>query len=228
MKIIPDFVCIGGQFSGADWVHKHLGVSEGVFVPFLNCKALLSETPAWDYQALYLTAAPEDLLGDVSPAYSAFETVPETLFAINKDARVIFMINEPVNRAFSQYEAGIKNGRIERGTSFFSAFESNLGFMKSRGEYVKILESYVAAGFDKRRILVLDQDLIKSNVDRLLQDLSEFLGIRIKHNNSVSKAWLKAQTKNQPDENDRAKMLHYYKNANQELREYITISPNWL
>ena len=49
--------------------------------------------------------------------------------------------------------------------------------MKSRGEYVKILESYVAAGFDKRRILVLDQDLIKSNVDRLLQDLSEFLGI---------------------------------------------------
>ena len=35
---------------------------EEFFVPFLNCKALLSETPAWDYQALYLTAASEDLL----------------------------------------------------------------------------------------------------------------------------------------------------------------------
>ena len=127
MKIIPDFVCIGGQFSGADWVHKHLGVSEGVFVPFLNCKALLSETPAWDYQALYLTAAPEDLLGDVSPAYSAFETVPETLFAINKDARVIFMINEPVNRAFCQYEAGIKNGRIGRGLLSFQLLSLILG-----------------------------------------------------------------------------------------------------
>ena len=31
------------------------------------------------------------------------------------------------------------------------------------------------------------------------------------------------KTKNQPDENDRAKMLHYYKNANQELK-YLTVS----
>ena len=67
----------------------------------------------------------------------------------------------------------------------FSAFESNFGVYESRGEYVKILGSYVAAGFNKRQILVLDQDLIKSNVDRLLQDLSEFLGVQIKHNNSV-------------------------------------------
>ena len=88
MKIIPDFVCIGGQFSGADWVHKHLGVSEEFLFHF-TIVSPARETPAWDYQALYLTAAPEDLLGDVSPAYSAFETVPETLFAINKDARVI-------------------------------------------------------------------------------------------------------------------------------------------
>ena len=194
MKIIPDFVCIGGQFSGADWLHKHLGVSEGVFVPFLNCKALLSETPAWDYQALYLTAASEDLLGDVSPAYSAFETVPETLFAINKNARVVFMINEPVNRAFSQYEAVIKNGRIGRGTLSFQllsliwVYEKSWGICKNTGELCR-------CWFNKRQILVLDQDLIKSNVDRLLQDLSEFLGVQIKHNNSVSKAWLKAQTK---------------------------------
>ena len=64
-------------------------------------------------------------------------------------------------------------------------------------------------------------------MDRLLQDLSEFLE-PIKHNNSVSKAWLKAQTKNQPDENDRANNAYYYKNANQELREYLTVSPSWL
>ena len=38
MRIIPDFVCIGGQFSGANWLHKQLAVSEEVFVPFLNCK----------------------------------------------------------------------------------------------------------------------------------------------------------------------------------------------
>ena len=114
---------------------------------------MIKEDPVKEYEFYYRDVLTSSLLGDISPFYGTQEHAADALHHLNPDAKVIFLIRDPVDRAFSQYRMATKKLNIDPSTSFLNAFEANLQFIRRRGEYLHIYHEYISAGFASKNLL---------------------------------------------------------------------------
>jgi hypothetical protein len=139
---------------------------------------------AWeDYQRLFGNAITESALGEASVCYLWSRSAPERIAARIPRARILVLLRDPAERAFSQYLHGVGYGAIR--WSFREHIHRNLSDTSQRicihypflefGLYSQQLARYQAR-FGPNVWVGLHEDL-RGRPQEMLQDIYRFLGV---------------------------------------------------
>jgi hypothetical protein len=197
----PDFLVIGGKKCGTTFLYQLLGqhplVQPAAAKELHFFDALFDEGVEW-YRQSFPAPSWEDgrrtITGEASP-YIAHRLAPERMAEVVPDARLIALLRNPVERAYSDYQQVVRKGRETR------TFEEAIGQEKrrrpgkegdaphredhadylrhgyiSRSVYVEQLLRW-AEFFDTEQMLVLKSEEFFENPSETLRSVFGFLGL---------------------------------------------------
>lgn len=131
------------------------------------------------YSNLFSHSVSYSVSGEITPAYSMLE--PDDINhvrKVNPDMKIIFLIRNPIERAWSAIRFDDGKGRL--GINLESSDEIILALKSKsvvlRGDYERTLENYLKY-FDSSQILVCFYDAIKNDPTKLLLDITNFLNV---------------------------------------------------
>jgi hypothetical protein len=117
----PSFVIIGAQKSATRWLRLNLGQHPDIFtapteVGFFNSKERFREGPEW-YAAQFEGWSGEPIVGEATPAYMMYRRREPTRPArriqrFDREMRLIAVLRNPVDRAYSAFVHHMKKERI--------------------------------------------------------------------------------------------------------------------
>ncbi|MCJ7699997.1 MAG: sulfotransferase domain-containing protein, partial [Anaerolineales bacterium] len=128
----------------------------------------------------------EKVAGDVSIGYFQSPEAPKRIreHLDCKHLKLIVLLREPIDRALSFYEMRVLKGNL------LSSFEESLKIPYYRnlyiesGHYYRYYKNYLES-FSKDQILILLQDEMKTNPDKEISKVCEFIGVRSDYNTSI-------------------------------------------
>jgi Sulfotransferase domain len=186
-----DFVVIGAQKSGTTTLHRHLSAHPALHLPaekeadFFNHPERVARGWDWYLEEFFPNAPEGARLGTVTPQYMCDPAVPARLAARCPDARLIAILRDPVERAFSHHRMNVRRGLVA------ADFEAEMGRLLpvpagasprpedgtvERGEYGRILADFLKF-FPRDRLLVLYTDDLERDPAACLTRIYDFLGI---------------------------------------------------
>jgi len=183
--MLPTFVIIGAMKCGTTSLHYYLAQHPEVCMPqkketdFFIAQINYGRGPAW-YESLF--AHPAKACGEASPNYAKtwhFPGVPERMHALLPEARLIYVVRDPVERMVSQYKhfyaSGLEHrplnaalepapGECDQTPYFFdSCYHRNL---------LAFLDRYPL-----ERVLVLSAEDLQTDRETTLRRVFEFVGV---------------------------------------------------
>ena len=193
MEIWPNFFIGGAGKAGTTSLYEYLKQVDKIFLPkvkepnyfskSIDSKILLTN-PIKDkkkYLKLYENVTNEIAIGDASPTYLWDPQAPKLIHEKIPNAKFIFILRNPIERAFSHYLFLISLGsEID---AFEHAIKKSLSFkhdyngrILELGFYGEQLERYFHL-FDKNQIKVLFFEEFFKNIQFYLKETIQFLGI---------------------------------------------------
>jgi hypothetical protein len=199
MRALPDFLILGAQKAGTTalytYLRRHPQISGPVFkeVSFFDRHYVRGER--W-YRA-HLPIRHGGIVGEASPSYLFHPQAPERVARMVPDARLIVLLRNPVDRAFSHYQHEVAFGREELSfeeaiaresermdgelermladPSYFSYAWWNYTYL-ARGRYAEQLERWLAA-FPREQLLVLLTDELAEDTPGTYRSVLRFLEV---------------------------------------------------
>jgi hypothetical protein len=141
-KKFPSFFLAGAQKCATTWLYQCLKEHPQIFVPNQNITNFfnINYYRGFDwYYEWYKDVTDEKAIFDTSMTYMRDSFVPERIYRFNSNAKFIFSLRNPIDRAFSHYWHEKKKGKI----SF--SFEDAL-FYSQVGNY-DLYENWIKGGF---------------------------------------------------------------------------------
>jgi hypothetical protein len=191
---LPNFFCIGAQKAGTTSLFHLLRQHPDVFIPpqkeahFFDHEERFRKGIEWYLDYFYREYENEKICGSITPSYAFHKKCPERMSRmLGKDLKLIFILRDPVNRAWSHYQMqkmkGIESLSFENAIKVekerIGLNESNyLDFSYiSRGYYAKQIERYLKF-FKLQNILFLDfEKQISQDLKQTVREVETFLGI---------------------------------------------------
>ena len=197
---VPDFIIGGAMKSATSTLHYILAQHEEVYIPdgeihFFSVDDLI-EHPAFfhryggqwavqdyrehfdtyraRYTKLFEQAGPNQVIGEDSTVYLASRKAPSRIAEMLPDVKLIFLLRDPVERAYSHYYHALQAGRAIY--SFEEAIQYGRRFYVTRGLYREQMERYLEV-FDQDQITVLLFEDFIQNMQERVDDLCEWLGL---------------------------------------------------
>ncbi len=123
--------------------------------------------------------------GEASVSYLYYKDVAKSIKAYNSSARIIIMLRDPIERAFSHYLMDFRLGLINDTFENIIFQKSNLSNSKTYfqqyvklGEYTNQIKRYFNE-FPSEQILVVDYDDFKNKTSDVVKKVYKFLNIDI-------------------------------------------------
>ena len=111
---LPDFLVIGAQKAGTTALYAYLRWHPGITGPSWKEVSFFDRHwwrgEAW-YRGHFPLRAAQRLVGEASPSYLFHPLAPERARSLVPDARLIALLRNPVDRAYSQYQHEVALGR---------------------------------------------------------------------------------------------------------------------
>jgi hypothetical protein len=106
--MLPNFICPGAARAATTTLYYLLIQHPKIFLPSIKETRFFSQDYekglVWYKQKYYANVKDETAVGDISPVYSIDERCSERIFSkLGKDVKFIFMLRNPVERAYSHY-----------------------------------------------------------------------------------------------------------------------------
>lgn len=196
-----DFIIIGAQKAGTTTLFKLLSEHPQVFVPpgkelpFFNRDSANDETYAAFMEEHFSVQPNETRVGKVTPHYLSDPAVPARLKALTPKTRLVAILRDPVERAYSHYRMSLRRSIESR--SFAEAVVDMLeptdlaearALITGRksenrtyvvwGEYGRLLAPY-ADEISRNDFLVMSTKELEYNPEATMRRLLEFLGVPI-------------------------------------------------
>lgn len=129
------------------------------------------------YQQLFLQARPGQRIGDATPWYMSWPGVPERIADCFPQARIIFLLRDPVARAWSHYWHDYSSMVIELDLSPRRYFQraADTRRVRSCSLYATHLRRWLSF-FPPGQILLASTLCLQRQPQRLLDDIASFLG----------------------------------------------------
>jgi hypothetical protein len=111
---LPDFLVIGAQKAGTTALYAYLRWHPGITGPSWKEVSFFDRHwwrgEKW-YRGQFPRRAGEKLVGEASPSYLFHPLAPERARSLVPDAKLIALLRDPVDRAYSQYQHEVALGR---------------------------------------------------------------------------------------------------------------------
>ncbi len=180
----PNFFIVGAVRAGTTSLYEYLRRTEGVYLSPVKEPRFFSsveEPPAYapprirsrtEYLKLFAKARGEIAVGEASPQYLCDPETPAAIHALTPRARIVMLLRDPVERAFSHYllhrRMGVLDAPPER------ALTRDL-YLRN-GLYSAAIERYRALfGTHGVKILIFD-DFVRDTT-AAVQEVLDFLGV---------------------------------------------------
>lgn len=181
--MLPNLITIGATKSGTTSLHDYLdlhpqiSMSEIKELDFFILEKNWPKGIEW-YESNFAFTGETKIVGESSPNYSAchmFSGVPERMYSVLPDVKLIYILRDPVDRIVSHYAHNYRR-RIEHRAIFevLTGLENNPYVLWSK--YYKQLEQYLVY-FSQSAILILTLDELSQHRHRTLQKVFRFLGV---------------------------------------------------
>jgi Sulfotransferase domain len=200
-RLLPGFLIVGAQKAGTTSLHAYLSEHPSVLSPATKEVHFFDHDfhrgLSWYRAHFERSTRPGRLGGESTPYYLFHPLVPGRVAEALPDCRLIVVLRNPVDRAFSHHnheralgfedldferaiaaEPGRLAGEEERLAadgryrSFAHQHHSYLG----RGRYAEQLERWLER-FDRDRLLVLSAEDLFAEPARIVSEAQEFLGL---------------------------------------------------
>ncbi len=173
-----NFIGVGAQKSGTSWAYTCLYDHPEVCAPVKEIhffsRPRFSEGREW-YEHHFRACGEGKQKGEFSTSYLYSEEAPERIHSFYPNTKLIAILRNPIDRAFSQYRNDIKAGAIKEDTPFDAYVEKEVS-AREQGLYHAQLERYLAL-FPREQILVLIYEDIRKDPVAFMKRIYEFLGI---------------------------------------------------
>lgn len=172
----PNFLLVGATKAATTWLYQCLNEHPEIFVPSLKevnyFSYRYSEGDSW-YLSFFEAAAKQKAIGELSPSYMICPNSPKRIHAFNPDIRLIFMLRNPIERAYSQYCMELRyntiSDNIEQELNLESTIIQESLYYKHISEYTRL--------FPQQNIKFIIYDDIKTNPQEVLHNVYEFLSV---------------------------------------------------
>lgn len=189
----PNFLCVGAQKAGTTTLHDILKQHPDIYLPdtkeahFFDMDEHYDRGFSWWLETYFPRYENEKIMGAITPEYLYFEEVPKRIFKDLKDTKIIIVLRNPIDRAFSHYKMSLKRGyetesfekaiKLEKNRITEDYFQKNHFSYTSRGFYSSQIERYLKY-FPAENILflVFEEDIVK-NIDKTINIILSFLEV---------------------------------------------------
>jgi Sulfotransferase domain len=215
LRGLPDFLIIGGKRAASTSLWNHVVRHPSVLPMFPSRQRIKGTsffTTNWDrgqswYRSHFALAAHRrvrsrrdgtpPITGEATPYYLFHPLAPERAAAVTPDARIVAILRDPVDRAYSHYRERARHGaemlsfeealaaeeerlegeesRIIEERGYVSLAHEHLSYV-AQGRYASMLERWYAA-FPRDQVLVLLNEDFDRDPDEVLARLFAFLGL---------------------------------------------------
>jgi len=205
MKIkLPNFLIVGAAKSGTSSLHNYLNQHPQVFMPSYNKDGMKVKEPrflikdlvehrlhngVWtfdEYQVLFNKVTDEKAIGESTVLYLYYfeEAIKNIKYRLDENTRIIIMLRNPVDRAFSAYTHVARS--VKEQLSFEEALEieherleldptlTPMVMYKDMGLYCNMVKAYLD-NFENVHIIMYED--FKSDTAKVVEKTLEFLGV---------------------------------------------------
>ncbi|MEM0983685.1 MAG: sulfotransferase [Planctomycetota bacterium] len=182
MKMVPDFLIVGGMKCGSTTIYRDLLTQPGIFFPQDKEPELLCSPDALTpdgraaFAALFAAAKPTDRCGEASTAYTkrpVHEGAAERAAALNPECRIIYAVREPVARIESHHHHARLEGNAD--PDFGRALDESSDLFDFTRYAWQIRPWLDAFGPDRVRILRFEDHV--ANRGGSTASLARFIGV---------------------------------------------------
>ena len=179
--LLPHFIIIGAMKSGTTTLYRHLeehpdvDMSRDKEPDFFVSEKNWARGLSW-YSRQFSRA--DAVRGEASPNYSKsrdFTGVPERMAEICPDAKLIYILRDPIERAQSQFSHGVVMGALSPDLTDFRS-KHEYAHILNGSRYAEQLETYLAY-FDQEAILVLDFAELVSSPQAVMDKVTAHIGV---------------------------------------------------
>jgi len=241
----PDCLIIGAQKGGTTALQRYLLHHPQVSpthgeIHFFDIQ--FSKGASW-YQRQFRKKAQRPFCIDKSPSYLLHRDVPQRVHSLYPNMKMIVMLRNPVDRAYSEYQMTLRWGKDlppfkeaisseeeerakvaklwEREPELYdSLFRSHT--YKLRGVYVEQLERWFAY-FPREQFLILTNRELRKNPQQTMEKVFSFLGLK---SQKVQRSYSINRYPRMSRET-RAELVEYYRPYNKQLEELLGRSFDW-
>lgn len=257
-RVLPTMLIVGGQRCGTTTLFKALLEHPGFVGPNLRKGVhyfdLKAERPLDWYRSHFPTRSSIErieqrqghrvVVGESSPYYMWHPLGPERIASALPEVRVIALLRDPVDRAYSAHAHELARGfetepferalelederlageeeRLRSGAVARSLAHQHLAYVR-RGQYIDQLERLEAA-LGRERMLVVDSVALWSAPEERWPEVTRFLGLP---DHPVSIERHNARARSPMDDALRKRLEEHYDPYDERLTEWWGRSPSW-
>jgi len=185
------------------------------------------------------------LTGEATPYYLQHPHTPRRVYELNPNMKLIVVLRNPIDRAFSHYKRKLRNGseklsfeevteqeqlrikgeieKMEQNENYFSHIFHSLSYITA-GLYVIHLKRWLKY-FPMKQILILENEEFLSKTPNLYKQTIKFLGLSEWKLSNYEK--FQKSKPMEMDPNTRKKLIDYCKPFNEELYSLIGRRFDW-
>jgi hypothetical protein len=192
----PDFMICGAMKCGTTSLHYLLNKHPQICLPdskknynelhFFDNASNFAKGTEW-YENHFKSCKANQKIGQTSPMYIFHREAPKRIFEYSPNVKLIFILRDPVRRAYSHYFTKVNNGSeslsFERALEIESTrmnesalFYGNYSYF-TRGLYANQIERYLTF-FSKEQMFFLSTHDLNDDTQNTLQKLLQFLEVK--------------------------------------------------
>ena len=247
LRPLPDFLILGAQKAGTTALYAYLRWHPEITGPSFKEVSFFDRHYAkgerW-YRA-HMPVRRRSLVGEASPSYLFHPLAPERVAGMLPGARLIALVRNPVDRAFSHYQHEVALGReplsfedavdredermqselerMLRDPSYFSLAWWNYTYI-ARGRYAEQLERWFAA-FPRKQLLVLFTEELSADTAATYRRVLDFLGVTARDLESYPRIFDRDYADMNPE--TRARLDKEFEDPNRRLASLLGRDPPW-
>lgn len=176
-----DFVIVGPSKAGTSWLSHCLREHKDIFVARENNYLTHFRHLGHQYFESQFPKAkkPGEIIGDHSNWYFSFPEIPKLLHKLNPKLKIVICIKEPVSRAISFYYHDINRATLGKHINLRTAIRKDLFYYRyiHPAEYSVHIREYLKF-FNGERIYLFSSPSERGDVNKRLDDLFDFLGVK--------------------------------------------------
>ena len=175
---LPNLIVIGAQKCGTSGLHYYLGLHPEISISspkelnFFIAERNWPRGADW-YRARFDGSAAVRV--EASPNYTAYpqhDGVPERMASVVPDARLVYIVRDPIERIAAHWVHNYSKGR--HGGDLAAILSPKTSYI-DRSRHAMQLERFLAV-YPREQLLVLDNDDLRSRRDETLRHIFEFAG----------------------------------------------------